>query len=125
MVRKSYSSTADCFFCNFSGVSRDFIINDGRLFEGGTERLTMGNHECGLTDAEIARRIVEGDFDAFEEVLKKCQGRVLSIIKKHVPYGQVEDVAQDVFIRIFKSLPPPGFGYLIDHSVSSARRWGR
>ncbi len=66
----------------------------------------MGNRGYGLTDAEIARRrIVTGDVDAFEEVLKKYQRHVLNIIKKHVPYGQVEDVAQDVFVRIFQSLP--------------------
>ncbi len=69
------------------------------------KELTMGNHGSGSTDAEIARRIVAGDVDLFEEVLKKYQRHVLNIIKKHVPYGQVEDVAQDVFIRIFHSLP--------------------
>jgi len=67
--------------------------------------LTMGNHGCASTDAEIARRIVAGDRDAFEEILNKYQRHVLNIIKKHVPYGHVEDVAQDVFIRVFQSLP--------------------
>ena len=65
----------------------------------------MGNHGSGSTDAEIARRIVAGDVDAFEEVLKKYQRHVLNIIKKHVPYGHEEDIAQDVFIRAFQSLP--------------------
>jgi len=66
--------------------------------------MTMGNYGDISTDAEIARRIVAGDVNAFEEILKKYQRHVLNIIKKHVPYGYVEDVAQEVFIRVFQSL---------------------
>jgi RNA polymerase sigma-70 factor, ECF subfamily len=62
-----------------------------------------------LRDAEIVRQAATGNVDAFEEVLKKYQRHVLNIIKKHVPYDQVEDVAQDVFIKIYQSLPLPTY----------------
>ncbi len=69
----------------------------------------MDNNSCSSSDAEIVRQVATGNVSAFEEVLKKYQMHVLNIIKKHVPYGQVEDIAQDVFIRIYQSLPLPTY----------------
>jgi RNA polymerase sigma-70 factor (ECF subfamily) len=69
----------------------------------------MDNNSCSSSDAEIVRQVAAGNVDAFEVVLKKYQGRVLNIVKKHVPYGQVEDIAQEVFIRVYQSLPLPTF----------------
>lgn len=56
-------------------------------------------------DADIVRRIVEGDVNAFEYLLTKYQDHVLRIVKRHMPYQEVEETAQDVFIRAYKSLP--------------------
>jgi RNA polymerase sigma-70 factor, ECF subfamily len=69
----------------------------------------MDNNSCSSSDAEIVRQVATGNTDAFEKVLKKYQRHVLNIIKKHVPYGQIEDIAQDVFIRVYQSLPLPQF----------------
>jgi RNA polymerase sigma-70 factor (ECF subfamily) len=57
------------------------------------------------SDIEIVRRVVDGDVNAFELLLNKYQDHVFTIVKKHVPYDLVEEVAHDVFIRAYQSLP--------------------
>jgi RNA polymerase sigma-70 factor, ECF subfamily len=55
-------------------------------------------------DAEIVRQIVAGDVNAFERLVDRYQNLVLAIVKKHVPFDQVEDTLQDVFLRTYRSL---------------------
>jgi RNA polymerase sigma-70 factor (ECF subfamily) len=57
------------------------------------------------TDAEIVRRVVEGNVNAFESLLTRYKDHVLKIIGKHMPHQKVEETAQDVFIRVYQSLP--------------------
>jgi len=56
-------------------------------------------------DADIVRKVVDGDINAFEVLVKRHQALVMRIVKKHLPYSEVEDTAQDVFIRAYRSLP--------------------
>lgn len=56
------------------------------------------------SDDEIVRRVLDGDVNAFEYLLVKYQDQVLKIVRKHIPYGQVEETAQDVFVRAYQSL---------------------
>lgn len=56
-------------------------------------------------DADIIRKVVDGDINAFELLVKRHQALVMRIVKKHLPYAEVEDTAQDVFIRAYRSLP--------------------
>ncbi len=56
-------------------------------------------------DAEIVYRVIDGEVNAFEYLLKKYNAHVCMIVKKHVPYDQVEETAQDVFVRAYQSLP--------------------
>ena len=56
-------------------------------------------------DADIVRRIVEGDVNAFEYLLTRYKDHVLRIVKRHMPYQEVEETAQEVFIRAYQSLP--------------------
>jgi RNA polymerase sigma-70 factor (ECF subfamily) len=56
-------------------------------------------------DAQIVHRVVAGDVNAFEHLLKRYQNYVFKIVQKHVPYEKVEDVAQEVFIGVYQSLP--------------------
>lgn len=65
----------------------------------------MDNNPYGPSDAEIIRQVVAGNVNAFEQLLKKYQNYVSGILKKHLPYNQVTDVIQDVFIRTYQSLP--------------------
>ncbi|QTA90468.1 RNA polymerase sigma factor [Desulfonema magnum] len=64
---------------------------------------TMHNHSD--SDVEIVRRVIEGDVNAYEHLLKKYKDYVFKIVNKHIPYDQVEETAHDVFIRAYQSLP--------------------
>ncbi len=56
------------------------------------------------TDADIIQRVLDGDADEFSLLMERYQGPVLTIVKKRVPRGHIEDVAQDAFVRAFQSL---------------------
>ncbi|MBW2593568.1 MAG: RNA polymerase sigma factor [Deltaproteobacteria bacterium] len=56
-------------------------------------------------DVAVILRVLAGEVNAFEYLLEKYKGYVFSILQKHLPCDQVEDVAQDVFIRAYRSLP--------------------
>ena len=57
------------------------------------------------SDTDIIHRVIQGDVNAFEVLLKRYQTHVLAIVKRHVPSGQVEETAQEVFIRAYQGLP--------------------
>ena len=56
-------------------------------------------------DSETIERVISGNVNAFEYLLKKYENYVLKIIKRHIPYGEVKDTTQDVFLRTYQSLP--------------------
>lgn len=55
-------------------------------------------------DLEIIQRVLNGDTNAFEGLVTKYTRYVMSIVYKHIPSQEAEEVAQDVFIRTFQSL---------------------
>ncbi len=57
------------------------------------------------SDSEIVRWVLDGDVNAFERLLKRYEDHVLMIAKRHIPYAQIEEIAQDVFVRAYESLP--------------------
>jgi RNA polymerase sigma-70 factor (ECF subfamily) len=65
----------------------------------------MENYLSRPSDGEIVRRIIDGDVNSFEYLLKKYQDHVLKILKKHLPYNEVEETIQDVFVRAYQALP--------------------
>lgn len=64
----------------------------------------MQNFDKNGKDLEIIELVINGNVDAFEILLKRYENHVLNILKKHLPYEQVEETAQEVFIRAYKSL---------------------
>jgi RNA polymerase sigma-70 factor, ECF subfamily len=56
-------------------------------------------------DSDLVRQIVDGDVNAFEQLVVRYQNLVSAIAAKHVPFDQVEDTMQDVFLRAYRSLP--------------------
>jgi len=71
-----------------------------------TTRHMNEKNSPGLTgDAEIICQVIDGNANAFEHLFRKYMDHVLRIVKKHVPYDQVEETAHDVFIKAYKSLP--------------------
>lgn len=55
-------------------------------------------------DAMVAR-VLDGNPDAFEGIIARHEDRVLRILKKHLPPDCVEEIAQETFIRAYRSLP--------------------
>ena len=56
-------------------------------------------------DQRLMRRFQKGDVSAFEVLLHKFQGPVLSLVRRYLgsQSAGVDDVAQEVFIRIYRS----------------------
>ncbi len=61
-----------------------------------------------MTDAEADKtdvsRVLAGDVNAFSSLLTRHRNHVLGIVGRHVPPDQVQETAQDVFVRAFQSL---------------------
>jgi len=55
-------------------------------------------------DLEVIRRVLSGEVNAYESLMTKYLKHVTSIVYKHIPPQEVEEVAQDVFIRAYRSL---------------------
>jgi RNA polymerase sigma-70 factor (ECF subfamily) len=64
----------------------------------------MNNGSSKPSDEDIVRRVIGGDINAFESLLLRYKDHVLEIVRKHVPYHEVEETAQDVFVRAYQSL---------------------
>ena len=57
------------------------------------------------SDAELVAAVLEGDSHAFEEIVAANQKLVFSIIYRYLGRrDQVEDLAQEVFLKVFSSL---------------------
>ncbi len=56
-------------------------------------------------DDVLVERVLNGNPDAFEGIIARHQAHVLRIIKKHLPPDGVEEIAQETFIRAYRSLP--------------------
>lgn len=72
-----------------------------------------------LPDEEIIRRVVAGEVDLFEELLMRYQEQVGRIVAGHVPREMVEEVAHDVFVRTYTSLPTYSFRTPFSHWLST------
>jgi RNA polymerase sigma-70 factor (ECF subfamily) len=65
----------------------------------------MQNGSLKPSDDEIVRQVLDGYVNAFESLVIRHRNLILKIVKKHVPYHDLEETAQDVFVRIYQSLP--------------------
>lgn len=57
------------------------------------------------SDAEVIGQVIGGEVNAFETLMTRYQDRVLNIVKKRVPFGNLEETTQEVFIRVYQALP--------------------
>ncbi len=59
----------------------------------------------GLDDHALVRRAQKGDPDAFEALVQRHEGRAFRVARNMVPSDEdARDLAQDAFLRVFKSL---------------------
>ena len=56
-------------------------------------------------DNELIDRILKGEVNIYRFLINKYEPVVLRILKKRLPFEQVEEVAQVVFIKAYESLP--------------------
>jgi RNA polymerase sigma-70 factor (ECF subfamily) len=64
----------------------------------------MHDDSINSKDLYIVRRVLDGDVNSFEYLLQRYKNQVFSIVRKHVPDSQVDETAQDVFVRAYQSL---------------------
>jgi len=58
------------------------------------------------TDQQLVKRAQRGDTRAFDLLVLKYQGRIAALISRYVSNSsEVEDVAQEAFIKAFRALP--------------------
>ncbi len=55
-------------------------------------------------DNDVIERAKNGDRTAFRELFLQHRGSVARLVQRLVPHGDVEDVAQDVFLHVYRSL---------------------
>lgn len=66
---------------------------------------TISENRAGLADEEIVRRVLAGDEDLFEALVRRYQSRVCSHVARMV--GSREDaldLAQEIFLKVFQAL---------------------
>jgi RNA polymerase sigma-70 factor (ECF subfamily) len=57
-----------------------------------------------LDDDTVIHRILAGEVNAYELLLNRYKQNVLNIVRRHVPPGEIEEIAQTVFVRAYQSL---------------------
>jgi len=67
-------------------------------------RLEMQNDSLRPSDAEIVRQVLDGNVNAFEFLLTRYRVPLLKIVSRHVPPHDVDETAQDAFVRAYQSL---------------------
>jgi RNA polymerase sigma-70 factor (ECF subfamily) len=57
-------------------------------------------------DLVLVRRAQEGDKTAFDLLVRKYQSKIISLVSRYLGHnGDVQDVAQDAFIKAYTALP--------------------
>jgi RNA polymerase sigma-70 factor (ECF subfamily) len=70
----------------------------------GTDQGNRGRSEDDADDLRLMQRVGQGDTDAFEELVEKHQALVAGTVARMLgSNSDVEDIAQQVFIRVWKS----------------------
>lgn len=55
-------------------------------------------------DLEIVSKVLSGDVQSFEQIIQRYQERILRLCRSMVGASQAEDAAQEIFLKIYKSL---------------------
>lgn len=58
-----------------------------------------------LTDQVLVARVQAGDQKSFNLLVIRYQNKIANVVAKFVPYADVPDVTQEVFIKAYRSLP--------------------
>jgi RNA polymerase sigma-70 factor (ECF subfamily) len=64
----------------------------------------MSSESPRPSDEEIVRQVLDGNVNAFESLLNRHSVQVMKIVQRHVPHEDVEETAQETFVRAYRSL---------------------
>ena len=89
-------------FCdNVAAGRRDFLPAPGPRTMSAFD--TSGDDERFVL--ESVRRVLDGDVEAFAGVVNAHRGLIAADLARRLPAQDVPEVAQDVFLRAYRSLP--------------------
>ncbi|CAA2929496.1 RNA polymerase sigma factor RpoE [Arsenophonus endosymbiont of Bemisia tabaci] len=57
-----------------------------------------------LTDQVLVERVQKGEKKAFNLLVIRYQNKVVSLVSRYVPQGDVPDVAQEAFIKAYRAI---------------------
>ena len=70
----------------------------------GNDRGTVGRSDEDIEDVRLMQLVAEGDTSAFEQLIERHQALVAGTVARMLgSNSDVEDIAQQVFIRVWKS----------------------
>ena len=75
--------------------------------------------QMAQNEREIIEAVLAGASERFREIIEAHSARVFRIASKHVPQSEVEEVAHEIFIRAFRSLPKYKFKSPFEHWLSA------
>lgn len=97
--------------------------------QASTQPTLMG--EPSISDARLVDSVRRGDERAFEELVHRYERRVLGVVRRFIADpGHAEDLAQETFLRVFRSLdqfdPSRRFGpWVFQIAVNLSLDWLR
>ena len=57
-----------------------------------------------VNDIDIISSVLEGDVDQFAILIDKYKAKIFKIVSMHIPHDYVDEVANDIFFKSYKSL---------------------
>lgn len=57
-----------------------------------------------VNDIDIISSVLEGDVDKFAVLIDKYKAKIFKIVSMHIPHDYVDEVANDIFFKSYKSL---------------------
>lgn len=57
-----------------------------------------------VNDIDIISSVLEGDVDQFVVLIDKYKAKIFKIVSMHIPHDYVDEVANDIFFKSYKSL---------------------
>lgn len=86
-----------------AGTRREWLLMTGQGQTAAT--LNTNNAAAAKPEAALVEAVKGGDRDAFGRLYELYASMVHGIILARVPYAEVSDLVQDVFLVAFKKLP--------------------
>ena len=74
-----------------------------KAIEADSEKRTPNKYELTDPDVRLMLQVRDGSAAAYEELVAKYQARLIAILEHMVNRSQAEDLAQEVFMRVYRA----------------------